>query len=91
MAAQGKRKKPGFVVDFAVDLSAFSNADQAIAETNDLAERLRIRFATNEVTIVRPPLDILPTQTLIGFDSEEAPEQDDSALSADIKITGNPE
>jgi len=88
---QRKGKKPSFVVDFAIDLSAFSNSDQAIAETNDLAERLRIRFAASEVTIVRPPIDLLPTQTLIGFNSEEAPEQDDLALSADIKITGNPE
>ena len=86
-----KGKKPGFVVNFAVDLSAFSNADQAIAETYDLAERLRIRFATSEVTIMRPPLDILPTQTLIGFDSEGAPEQDGLALSADIKIAWEPE
>ena len=90
-AVQGKVKKPGFAVDLAVDLSAFGDADRAIAETNALAERLRERFAASEVVIVRPPLDILPTQTLIGFDSEDASEQDAAALSADITITGNPE
>ncbi|KKK75774.1 hypothetical protein LCGC14_2870340, partial [marine sediment metagenome] len=88
---QRKGKKPGFVVDLAVDLSAFGDAEKAIAETNAFADRLRQRFAASEVVIVRPPLDILPTQTLIGFDSERAPEQDDAALSAGITITGKSE
>lgn len=87
VSAQGKGKKPGFKVDLTVDLSAFGDAEQAIAETNALADRLRQRFAASEVVIVRPPLDILPTQTLIGFDSEEVREKDNVALRADIAIT----
>lgn len=87
-APQGKVKKPSFKVDLTIDLSAFGDADRAIAETDALAERLRVRFAASEVVILRPPVDLLPTQTLIGFDSEEASEQADEALSADIKING---
>ena len=91
-SVQGKGKKPGFEVKLAVDLSAFSDADQAIAETYALAERLQERFSESEVVIVRPPLDILPTQTLTGFASEEAPETlNAEALSADITITEKPE
>ena len=86
VSAQVKVRKPGYKVDLAIDLSAFGDADQAIAETNALADRLRLRFAASEVIIVRPPLDILPTQTLVGFDSEETSEQLDGALSADISI-----
>ena len=91
-SARGKAGKPGFRVELAVDLSAFSDVERAIAETNDLADRLRQKFSTSEVVIVRPPLDILPTQTLIGFDSEEKlVEQDEVAFKADITIAGKPE
>ena len=91
-SAKNKDRKPGYEIKLAIDLSAFSDADQAIAETNALAERLQQRFAESEVVIVRPPLDILPTQTLIGSNSEEAPENPNAeALSADITITERPE
>ena len=91
-AAPGKVKQPRFDVDLAVDLSAFSNGDQALAETNALAERLRERFVGGAVVIVRPPLDILPTQTLVGFATEEpAAEQGNVALSAEISISVKPE
>ena len=91
-SAKNKDRKPGYEIKLAIDLSAFSDADQAIAETNALAERLQQRFAESEVVIVRPPLDILPTQTLIGSNSEEAPENPNAeALSADITIMERPE
>ena len=90
--APGKVKQPRFDVDLVVDLSAFTNGERALAETNALAERLRERFVGGEVVIVRPPLDILPTQTLIGYATEEsAAGQDDVALRADISISMKPE
>ena len=90
--AQSKKvREPGFDIVFSVDLSPFAVAERAIAETNDLAERLRERFTEQIVEIVRPPLDILPTQTFVGFDSEAAPERDQGGLRADFNINGMPQ
>lgn len=79
---------PGFVVDLAVDLGAFTDAEQAIAATNNLADRLAAHFTEQVVEIVRPPIDILPTQTLVGSDSENAPEKLEVGLTADFTIDG---
>ncbi len=85
-------REPGFDVSLAVDLAQFSDADRAIAETNALAERLATHFTEQQVNIVRQPLDILPTQTLVGSDSEYAPATaGESGLSADFTINGRPE
>jgi hypothetical protein len=83
-----KAVAPGFRISLVVDLSAFTDAEQAIAATDDLAERLAVHFTDQIVEIVRPPLDILPTQTLVGFDSEGAPETVEVGLTADIIIDG---
>ena len=69
----------------AVDLALFRDPDRAIAETIALAERLVAHFTEQTVEIIRPPLDILPTQTLFGADSEDQPAAaDETGLSADI-------
>lgn len=92
-ASQAKEiRAPGFDVDMAVDLALFRDPDRAIAETIALAERLVAHFTEQTVEIVRPPLDILPTQTLFGADSEDQPAAaDETGLSADISINGRPE
>ena len=92
-ANQAKENRaPGFDVDLAVDLALFSDADRAIAETNALAERLVANFTEQKVEIVRPPIAILPTQTLVGFDSENTPSSaGEGGLSTDISISGRPE
>ena len=65
---------------------------RAIAETNALAERLVAHFTEQRVEIVRPPLDILPSQTLTGFDSDDTPSSaGEGGLSAGISIDGRPE
>ena len=92
-ASQAKEiRAPGFDVDMAVDLALFRDPDRAIAETIALTERLVAHFTEQTVEIVRPPLDILPTQTLVGFDSENQPASvGEDGLSADISISWRPE
>lgn len=84
--AQTSAEKSGFRVNLAIDLGAFSDIDQAIAETNALAERLRRRFTGSDVVILRPPLNILPGQTLVGSNSGQPPADDTRVFSADITL-----
>ena len=97
VAAPGRRaakqKKDGlsphFELAVSVELASISEPEAAIAATNALAERLKVRFEKNLVQIIRQPLDILPTQTLQGSASETDDSVEQRAFFAEIKISGN--
>lgn len=71
-----------------LDLGSVTDPERAIAEANALADRLQQRFAEQRVEVVRPPLDILPSQTFVGSSSEDAPLGSVGELSAEILIKG---
>ncbi len=71
-----------------LDLGSVTDPERAIAEANALADRLQQRFAEQRVEVVRPPLDILPSQTFVGSSSEDVPLGSVGELSAEILIKG---
>ncbi len=79
---------PTLGIILTLDLGSVTDPERAIAEANALADRLQQRFAEQRVEVVRPPLDILPSQTFIGSSSEDVPLGSVGELSAEILIKG---
>lgn len=79
---------PTLGIILTLDLSSVTDPERAIAEANALADRLQQRFTEQRVEVVRPPLDILPSQTFVGSSSEDVPLGSVGELSAEILIKG---
>ena len=82
------KSSPTLGIILTLDLGSVTDPERAIAEANALADRLQQRFAEQRVEVVRPPLDILPSQTFVGFSSEDVPLGSVGELSAEILIKG---
>lgn len=82
------KSSPTLGIILTLDLGSVTDPELAIAEANALADRLQQRFVEQRVEVVRPPLDILPSQTFVGSSSEDVPLGSVGELSAEILIKG---
>ena len=92
-ARRGAQTGPGtpdMALHMVIDLGAVGGVERALEETEAFAARLRQRLDGWRITVVRPPLDILPSQTFSASVDRERPALAPKDLTAEIEISRPP-